>query len=153
LTPYSLFPSSACSLLIYLPFSFAATCTVNVKGGVNFDSYNVASTTPNESNGELEINCTGTTTATGHSVALSSGMANSFAERHMHNGSSTLRYNLYTSPDRSVVWGDGTGGTAPVAVNGACDPFCKINIFGTIPPGQNAKPGTYTDIITTTITY
>lgn len=97
-------------------------------------------------------------------ISLSSGLAGSYASRQMANGAFRLNYNLYTSAARSVVWGDGTAGTATVlaylagsiSINGnqtrAFD-NPNLTIYGRIPAAQSVGIGNYSDTITLTLTF
>jgi spore coat protein U-like protein len=68
----------------------------------------------------------------------------------MTKGSSTLRYNLYTSATHATIWGDGTGETAPRGGNLLGGNF---TVYGRIPARQNVLVGTYSDMITVTVDY
>lgn len=140
-------------MILLLPSaSFAAaSCIFNSSAAVSFGSYNVFSPLPNNNGiGSLVIQCKGGGGPT-FSVTLSAGTSNSYATRVMMNGANTLNYNLYTSTARSVIWGDGTGGSSIIAVGR--NSTTTLSIFGQIPAGQDAAVGIYTDSIITTITF
>jgi spore coat protein U-like protein len=73
----------------------------------------------------------------------------------MVNGSDQLLYNLYRDSGRTIVWGDGSGGSQAYQNNNPQpnNRDITVPIFGRIPPGQNAKVGNYSDTITVTLTY
>jgi spore coat protein U-like protein len=140
-------------LLMLLPAaSFAATsCTFDSSSAVNFGSYNVFATLPNNNGiGSLIIHCQGGNVQA-YDVTLSTGLSNNYATRVMMSGVNTLNYNLYTSTARSVIWGDGTGGSSLMSVGK--NTTTTLSVFGQIPAGQDAAVGIYTDSIITTITF
>jgi spore coat protein U-like protein len=68
--------------------------------------------------------------------------------------SDTLEYNLYTSANRTQIWGDSNHGTTHVHVtNVKSNNTQPIIIYGMIPPQQNISTGVYSDQLVVTITY
>jgi len=130
----------------------APKCTIAATA-VTFGRYDVFSlpATPNDSGvGSLEIRCIGGGDTT-FPVTLSTGRSNNYASRVMSSGANLLTYNLYTSAARTVVWGDGTGGSSAVAA--ARNSTTRLNVFGRIPGGQDAAVGNYSDFITATVIF
>jgi spore coat protein U-like protein len=126
-----------------------ADCRITSVSDVNFGSYDVFSTAPNQNGiGSLSIKCTSGSSAI---VKLSNGSSHSFAPRTLRNGNQVLNYNLYTSAARNIVWGDGSGGTSVMAVGK--NHSDNLDVFGSIPEGQDAAVGTYTDSIVVTINF
>jgi spore coat protein U-like protein len=74
----------------------------------------------------------------------------------MSGGGVNLPYQLYTSATRTVIWGDGTGGSS--AVNGA-DSLPRdggttvFTVYGQIAARQIVTPGAYIDSILATVNY
>ena len=135
--------------LLVLAVPAAATCYIQSANGVDFGVYDVFSSAPNHTGiGSFSIKCSGGSSAT---VKLSNGQSNTFAPRVLRSGANRLTYNLYVSAARNLVWGDGTGGTSLVAIkkNGAVN----LDIFGSIPAGQDAAVGLYTDTIIMTVEF
>ena len=98
------------------------------------------------------------TVAVGYTIALSTGSSGNYAQRTLASGGDTLGYNLYTNSARTLIWGDGTGGSQAVAdsvnlTNGSPARTRTHTIFGQIPAMQDAAVGTYTDAILVTVTY
>jgi spore coat protein U-like protein len=63
-------------------------------------------------------------------------------------GDGALRYQLYQDARRSQVWGDqGDALTIPSTEDGEA----SVDVFGVIPPGQEAPPGTYRDTVLITL--
>jgi spore coat protein U-like protein len=134
--------------LMYAVPAFSV-CQITSVSGVSFGVYDVFSNVPNDNGvGSLAIKCTGGSSAT---VKLSNGLSNTFAPRTLRNGSNVLAYNLYTSAARNIVWGDGTGGSSVMSVGK--NHSSNLDVFGSIPEGQDAAVGVYTDSIVVTINF
>jgi spore coat protein U-like protein len=67
-----------------------------------------------------------------------------YVTRKMASQQNTLNYNIYTNAPHTRVWGDGTAGTWTMQGS-------NITMYGTLPAGQVATPGTYTDTVVVTI--
>ena len=137
------------SLLI--PFALTAqqgyACTLNVTG-MNFGSYDVFSNSALDSTGNIDVNCP---SGIEYSIALSAG-SGTHTQRVMNSGANTLNYNLYTGPNRSVVWGDTTSGTARVSGTGVGINFNHA-VYGRIPALQNVHSGSYSDVVNVLLTF
>ena len=139
------------SWLIALAFALTAqqghACTLNVTG-VNFGSYDVFSNTPLDSTGNIDVNCP---SGVGYSMALTAG-GGTHTQRVMGSGAHRFNYNLYTTADHAVVWGDATSGTARVNGTGI---GVSVNhgVYGRIPALQNVHPGSYSDTIAIMINF
>lgn len=123
----------------------STTCTVS-SSGVNFGSYDVFSTTPDDITGSITVSCSASTS---YSIALSAGYG-SFATRTLTNGSHTLDYNLYTNSTLTTVWGDGSAGTSTVSGTAASQTY---TVYGSVPAQQNVTVGSYSDVIVVTLTF
>jgi spore coat protein U-like protein len=132
--------------------SLAATsCTFTSVSPVSFGVYDIFATQPNNNGvGSLTIDCKGGGNDN-FEVSLSTGQSHSYTMRVMRSGSKRLNYNLYTSADRSAVWGDGHGGSRLMTVRK--NKATTLSVFGQIPAGQDAAIGTYTDPIMATVTF
>jgi spore coat protein U-like protein len=135
----------ACALAIVAPTAYSAGCSVSTSG-LNFGNYDVFSTLDNEITGSIDVNCQASTT---YSISLSSGFG-TYASRNMTSGTNVLAYNLYVDPTRLTIWGDGSSGTATVSGSGTTG---SSPVYGRIPARQNAFVGTYSDIVTVTVTF
>ena len=137
--------------LVALAFALTAqqghACTLNVTG-VNFGSYDVFSNTPLDSTGNIDVNCP---SGVGYSMALTAG-GGTHTQRVMGSGAHRFNYNLYTTADHAVVWGDATSGTARVNGTGI---GVSVNhgVYGRIPALQNVHPRNYSDTIAIMITF
>jgi spore coat protein U-like protein len=154
----------ALSLMALLaPFSRAATtvnCTASA-GGIAFGIYNPLSAVANASTGTLQVTCNrsgnGSTKIT-LNITLSAGLSGSYATRKMFSGVNTLNYNIFWSTAYNQIIGDGSGGS----VAGSVGPFrvdtdgsdgVTETFYGLIPASQDVSPGSYSDVITVTVTY
>jgi spore coat protein U-like protein len=127
------------------------SCRFNTVTAVSFGPYDVFATVPNNNGvGSLAIRCT-EGGGPSFTVTLSAGQSNSYAARVMKSGANLLNYNLYTSPARTTVWGDGTGGSSILAAT--ANSTTTLSVFGQIPARQDATVGTYADSITATVTF
>lgn len=128
----------------------AANCTVTATP-VAFGNYDPLSATPRNRNGRISVACNGRGTFT---VALSTGQSGAYNPRYMLSGATSdrLDYNLYTSAARSIVFGDGTGGTQTVS-KGFRNNTKTVTVFGQIPAMENISAGTYSDSIVATVTF
>jgi spore coat protein U-like protein len=139
-----------------------ADCTVTAVG-INFGIYDPYLASPDDSVGEIRVNCThlsGPAIEVRYTVTLSTGGSGSYALRRLRSGSAALGYNLSSDVARSGVWGNGSAGTLIVSgtlrvgpgegngVRSAVHP-----IYGRIPALQDAAEGDYTDSIVATLTY
>ncbi len=125
----------------------AAKCTVSTSG-LSFGSYNVFSTVDDTITGSIIVNCTNNAAYT---IALSSG-SGTYSSRSMTSGTHTLSYNLFLDATYLTVWGDGSAGTS--IFNGVgTGANAATTVYGRIPARQNAAVGSYSDVLTVTVTY
>jgi spore coat protein U-like protein len=122
-----------------------AACNLNVQG-VIFGSYDVFNVQSVESTGNVAVTCD---VSTPYSIAFTPG-SGSYASRTLTSGPNTLGYNLYSDPARTSVWGDGTAGTMTVSGSATS---ANHTVYGRIPARQNVFAGSYSDLITVTLTF
>ena len=138
----------ACSVGLLLASALpanAASCTFGVVSVV-FGNYDTLTNTTLDGTGSISVTCDATDSYT---VALSSGHG-SLLNRQMLAGTSILYYNLYTDTQRSIIWGDGTSGTSLLSGSATSATY---SIYGLIPGGQNIPAGTYSDVVTVTLSF
>ncbi len=134
------------------PADAAAQCSVSATG-VAFGSYDVFAATPRDSTGTVGYQCLLPLSV---QITLSTGASATFTPRKMVKGAERLNYNFYRDAGRSLIWGDGAGGTSFYSGTvGALQLGTTINVtvYGRIPPQQDVSAGTYTDTITATINF
>jgi spore coat protein U-like protein len=138
----------------------AVNCLVSANP-VNFGTYNPLSGSARDSTGQVRVTCTnsppGGTVSMSYRVRLSTGSAAAFAPRQLGSGPHRLNYNLYTNNGRTIVWGDGTSGTATVtgSFNLQVNRTRSRNhtVYGRIPALQDPAAGSYTDNIVVTLEF
>jgi spore coat protein U-like protein len=134
-----------------------AACSISATTAA-FGNYSPFSATPLDTTGTITVRCTNPARVR-YRITLSTGGSGSYATRKMAHSTVTLNYNLYTNAARSLIWGDGTGGTSYINVPAPgvrCNtsPYCRHTLYGRIPTGQTTSvTGSYTDTITATLTY
>jgi spore coat protein U domain-containing protein, fimbrial subunit CupE1/2/3/6 len=140
------------SLLLLMTTRAFAACSVTTTP-VTFGNYDPFVATPLDTTGSVAVSCDkvqGPPLPVTISISASSN-SGVFIPRQMKHSSrpDVLNYNLYTKQNRTTVWGDGTGGTSVVVIQGVQQR--KETIYATIPPKQNVRGGFYTDSLTVTI--
>jgi spore coat protein U-like protein len=141
----------------------ALDCTISTVG-VAFGVYDPSLSTPDDSNGSVNVTCfytgPGGADSTNYSVALSTGSGGSYAPRRLSAGASRMNYNLFRDAGRSQIWGNGTAGTSIVTGNIKVGPGAGNNtrtanhpVYGRIPALQDADTGNYSDTILVTLTF
>ncbi len=136
--------------LLLAPGLTHAACSVN-STPVAFGTYSPLYVAPTDTAGTLRVSCDAATL--GYTLLLTSGGAGSYSPRRLDGGAYTLAYNLYADALRSVVWGDGSGGTATVSGAFALPGAIDHTVYGRVPAQQNVGAGAYTDTITVTLDF
>jgi spore coat protein U-like protein len=121
-------------------------CTVSAQS-INFGSYDVFSNSNLESTGNISISCD---SAVSYTIALSSG-SGTFSDRTLTFSSYLLSYNLFIDAARTMIWGDGSGGTS--AVSGMASTTANHIVYGRVPARQNAYVGNYNDNVNVTVSF
>ena len=123
-----------------------ATCTVATTPLI-FTAYTGVL---DQTTGTISVTCTNTTP---YNIGLDAGTTAgaTIAARLMTLAGATLGYGLFTDPVYATNWtNNGLTDTAGLVGTGVA---VATNIYGQIPAAQFVAPGTYTDLITATITY
>jgi spore coat protein U-like protein len=155
--------SAAVGLACLAALAHAATtvnCTVSA-GGIAFGVYNPLNAVGDASTGTLRVTCNGSGTGSANvtvNLTLSKGLSGSYATRKMFSGANTLSYNIYWSNAYNQIMGDGSGGSfggsaGPFVVPAGGSNFATGTMYGLIPASQDVAPGSYSDVITVTVTY
>lgn len=149
------------SVLLGAGRAHAVSCTVT-PSSVIFGNYDPNTATPNDSSGNITVSCGSLVlSVTPFTVALSGGASGTMAARAMANGNARLQYQLYSDAARSIVAGDGTGGSS--AISGTIVNLAGVllgsgsttaSVYGRIPAGQiMATPGNYLDTVLVTVSF
>ncbi len=109
-------------------------CSVSNTTTLTFDTVYDGSR-PNDGRAGFVVTCTRTQTTT---ISLI------YSHRLDDGSARPLHYDLFATPDRSVVWGSGHDG-APVAQTFAGGRPTTVYIYARIPPNQQPLPGNFSD--------
>lgn len=123
-----------------------AACTISTTS-VAFGTYNPRAATAVTGVGSIALDCQSNDRPV---ISIGTGSSGSFALRRMTNGASNLNYNLFTGATMTVIWGDGTGGSATVTPPRRAS---TTTVYGRIPAGQNVTAGTYNDTLIVTVNF
>lgn len=118
---------------------------------------NVVRQTAQTATGNLYVTCTN---GTPYTIALnngshSSGTTTTATSRRMYSSatSSYVPYGLYTGSTLATVWGDGTNSTGTVGGTGTAAQQ-TVPVYGQVAAAStNVAAGSYSDVVTATITY
>lgn len=148
----------ACSLPVLVATAAAGDCLLSVEvQGVAFGTYDPADQLPLETHGEIRLTCLDSQGAVPTAeVTLSAGGSGRFDHREMSLGESSLLYNLYLDPSRSLVWGDGTATSASLTAGGQDRDSAGLQsypVYGRIFAGQTVPSGQYGDAVVVTIAF
>ena len=129
----------------------ASACLVSATT-LDFGTYSPSSATALTGASTISVNCTsGSSYTTSLNVGSGGG---AFTGRTLLSGSNTLNFNLYKDAAYTQVWGDGTGSTFTVAGTGSGLLAANtLTVYGQIPISQDKPVGTYTSLITVTVSY
>jgi spore coat protein U-like protein len=139
--------SSAIALATAARASAAPSCRNLSATAVTFGNYNPLSAVPLDAAGTISYDCPPPTAPV---ITLSTGQSSSYTPRRMQ-GPGLLQYNLYLDAARTVIWGDGTGGSS--VLNGPSGIRTTVPIYGRIFPRQDVVAGAYFDVIIVTINF
>src|SRR5262245_8348051 len=133
------------AVLLYLTVfvnSVEAACSLASTSMV-FGTYDVMVTTPLDTTGNIVFRCT----QRDHNIQItvSRGSAPSFAARLMVNNSEQLIYNLYLDAARTIIWGDGSGGSQAFFARNpqGNNQDIIVPLYGRIPARQDRGTGAY----------
>ena len=150
-SPLTTLVGCAVAAVLCSPHPAHATCSISASS-VSFGAYDVFASAPLDSTGSVTFNCTAN--EKNISIMLNTGSSGSFSARTMRKTGETLNYNLYLDAARSIIWGDGTGGTQYYFdKNPPNKKDVVVTIYARTPAGQDAATGSYTDTITATINF
>ena len=135
----------------------AATCTISAVP-IAFGSYNPVTQAAVNTTATITTTCTSLLVAGSYSISIGSGQSGTPTARYLLSNSNRLNYQIYVNAARTQVAGDGTAGTA--TVSGSITPLVGLlvvtrtdTLYATIPGGQLAAPGTYSDTLILQLTY
>jgi spore coat protein U-like protein len=141
------------ALLVPSPASAGPTCTIGGMPSIPFGAYDTISTAPTDVMGSFTYDCPPGQVVT---VEFDRGRSGTFTYRTLvsSGGAATLRYNLFLDAARTVIWGDGTGGSKPGAfVTERSGKVTTAYVYARIFGGQDVPAGQYSDTIRVTIQF
>jgi spore coat protein U-like protein len=129
----------------------ASRCALVSVTGVSFGTYSPRDRTPLDSMGAIAIECE----AVGPTdmVSIELGRSAHGFQRSMSASDRRLDYNLYLDVGRTLIWGDGTGGTGVFRGRAVAGRAISIPVYGRIPPRQSVASGGLSDQIVVTLQY
>jgi spore coat protein U-like protein len=140
-------------LLLASAARLEAACSVSATG-VSFGTYDILAAAPNDSTGSVVLQCS--PSDKNIRVTLSAGSSGTYTARTLKQGSDQLLYNLFRDAARTIVWGDGSGGTSVLLMTnwtGGPNVSQTHPIYGRMPAQQDAAAGTYNDSVVVTINF
>jgi spore coat protein U-like protein len=124
-----------------------AQCSwVTPMSSLNFGAYDVFGGVANTTTVGT-VKCIGNLNVT---VSATTGAAGVFNPRKM---SGTALYNVYTDAGRTLIWGDGTGGSNQDPFTNVGTQTWTITEYGQVPAAQDLAPGVYNDSLTVTVAF
>lgn len=136
-----------CFALCVVAAPAMAQCSwVTTMTGVNFGAYNVFGGVSNGTS-TGSVRCTGNLNVT---ISSTTGGAGVFNPRKM---SGTASYNIYIDAGRTLIWGDGNGGSNQDPFTNTGTQTWTITEYGRVPATQDLAPGTYNDSLTVRVAY
>ncbi len=137
-------------LLALSPAKAQMNCTVFTRA-LNFGTYNAGTAPPLDITGRVDVRCLGTPFSP-YTILIGTGASGNASNRALFNGPNQLLYNLFTDPARTLIWGDGTGGTN--TVSGLPPPRRqRFPIYGRVFGSQNVPAGAYGDTVDITVLF
>ena len=139
-------------MFLCLPFTaWAHKCDLTTSA-LDFGSYDTETSTPLDVAGSIGVSCRGNISTV--LLRLSPGSGGNANNRQMVSTNGVLGYNLFTNPNRTRIWGDGSGGTdVVVRVGGRGRNDWDIPVYGRIFARQDPWPGDSVDNIVITVTF
>jgi spore coat protein U-like protein len=131
-----------------------AICTVSSTGAA-FGAYD-GSNGEKDTVGTISVTCVGSIgDKVDYSIAISAGSGSPLS-RTMTSGSSHLNYNLFSDAGHTVVWGDGSSGTATVTDHytlSSASNTKSYTVYGRIRGQNRLAVGSYMDTLVITLNY
>jgi spore coat protein U-like protein len=142
---------SCLSLLTACLFGLSSNlyaCQLSVQH-ISFGSYDPFSDVNLESVGYINIShCPAN--VTGYTISATTGQNSGYYQRTMTANGYTLAYNLYTSANHTMIFGDGSAGTATLFGTNA---NASYPVYGVVPAHQNIRIGQYNDSLIITLSF
>ncbi|MBU8545387.1 MULTISPECIES: spore coat protein U domain-containing protein [Roseomonadaceae] len=135
-----------------------ASCSVT-STSMSFGSYDGSMASPTVSTAIIAVTCLALDqpTVVTFSIALLGGTGGQ-GGRQLSSGAERLDFEIYTDANRSIVFGEGAGGTALLSGSGTASQVAPLRmnftVYGRAPARQRApRAGAYTEALTVLMTY
>jgi len=137
--------------LVGTPRPAGAACTISTTP-ISFGLYDPLGAGPSDSIGTVTYRCGAIDRNV--SIQIGPGGAGGFNPRQLSKGVERLDYNLYRNAARSVVWGDGTGGTSFYFIgNPPNNRDVVLTVYARLPGGQDISAGSYSDAVSVVVNF
>ena len=141
----------------------AASCGIATTG-LHFGLYDPLDPSPTDFDGIVEVTCLLEPSPSAvnffYNVTASTGVSGQYGARTLQSGTNLLQYNLFTDVARTLVWGDGTGVSAPIGGRMQLQKNTtritqtqSLPVRGRIPALQDAEQGQYLDVLVITLEF
>ena len=100
--------------------------------------------------GTIKVTCTSGSVP---KVALGASANEASGQRSMASGANLLSYNLFSDASRLVAWDSATAPITYASATGDGTTEKSIDVYGTIPAGQNKPSGSYSDPVPVSVTF
>lgn len=134
----------------------AVACNVSTVPA-QFGVYNPLDAAPLSTTGAIDVACTCTILldciAFAYRIEVSAGQSGSTASREMRSVTGRLRYNLFSDPGFSSVWGTGSAGSTKSYLLTLFGSKQTATVYARIPARQVVPAGSYSDSPAVTIFY
>jgi spore coat protein U-like protein len=137
----------------------AGSCTITGTTALAFGAYDPADVNfaaNLDATGSVTVRCTRGTVASvnlGQGLNAAAGSTCVTPQRRMSDGGTErLGYALYQDAARSTVWGCDTTNDQSYTSAGPSAPT-TLTVYGRIPGGQDAAPGSYSDTVVVTVSF
>ena len=136
----------------------SCSCSVSAPD-ITFGDYNPISASNIDTVANINVTCTVTVVGLllSYEVEIGAGGSGDQMAREMARGADRLSYNLYRNVGRTIVWGDGAGGTGSINNSRLFSILFPWNesyaVYGRLPAGQSVPAGAYVDTLVATVIY
>jgi spore coat protein U-like protein len=133
----------------------AASCSLESVVPLTFGRYEPGAISGAEARGTISVLCSQLLQGETLRVVIGPGNHATGWNRHLASGPSRLAYQLYLDPNRTQIFGDGTGGSFAWTYTAGAQPATAfaIDVHGHIPAGQYVSAGSYSDSLTVTLVF
>lgn len=134
----------------------AVACNVSTLPA-QFGVYNPLDAAPLSTTGAINVVCTCTglldCVAFAYRIEVSAGHSGNTAAREMRSGTDRLRYNLFSDPGFTSVWGTGSAGYSVLYLLTLFGSKQTATVYARLPAKQVVPAGSYSDSPVVTISY